>query len=345
MTAATATLGRLASSAASNNFPFGGARTIRALRVRFPWFVGHAWILLATWFVAMNVVHLGQSRPAFDSTLIGTDARLYIDAADTWLHGGDPWTVSQVNSTGTYHFTNPPLALQVFAPLTVLPREAAVWLWMAITVAAAVFTVWRLRRPPWWLLFPPLVEGVLAGNPHVVMLGLLVAAGPLTAAAALFKPYAVVPMLGEGRWRAVLIVLALLVASFAAAPSAWLDYFGVSGELARRLSVESGSGFSAWAVPATVLVTAIAIGALSVLDRRTAGWLAVPALWPSSQFFYGSLALPVAGPVMATALALPLRTVPAFVVVVFTMVRLVGWYRGRTNPLRTPPNLPEADRQ
>ena len=51
--------------------------------------------------------------------------------------------------------------------------------------------------------------------------------------------------------------------------------------------------------------TAIAIVLLWRRDRKAAGWLAVPALWPSSEFHYATLAQPVMTPILAVLLAVP----------------------------------------
>ena len=55
----------------------------------------------------------------------------------------------------------------------------------------------------------------------------------------------------------------------------------------------------------------IAIIALVFCGRERAGWLAVPALWPATQWYYSSLALPALTPIAAALIAVP---VPGFAV-------------------------------
>jgi hypothetical protein len=70
------------------------------------------------------------------------------------------------------------------------------------------------------------------------------------------------------------------------------------------------------------VVTAAAIGILALIDLRAAGWLSVPALWPSSQFFYSAFALPVMSPILAIGLAVDQRGLPAQVICVYAAWRL-----------------------
>jgi hypothetical protein len=58
------------------------------------------------------------------------------------------------------------------------------------------------------------------------------------------------------------------------------------------------------------------------MDLRAAGWLSVPALWPSSQFFYSAFALPVMSPILAIGLAVDQRGLPAQVICVYAAWRL-----------------------
>ena len=239
----------------------------------------------------------------------------------------DPWAVSQATSTGTTTSRIRPCHFRRSRPS---PSCRSKYRGLAMDGhydGGRAFSIRQLRLPWWWLLFPPLVEGILAGNPHVVMLGLCWSGPVLKAAAPVFKVYGAVPIIGERRWRALAISAALLAGSLVAAPSAWIDFFRRGSRLAPPPRRRMGMGYSAWPTPGMLLITAVAAVVLAVFDRRAAGWLAVPALWPDSQFFYGSLALPIAGPVMAAALAVPAHGVPALVVIAYTMVRLVRWYR------------------
>jgi hypothetical protein len=54
---------------------------------------------------------------------------------------------------------------------------------------------------------------------------------------------------------------------------------------------------------------AILIVVLALMNRRDAGWLAVPTLWPATQFFYATFVLPLRSPWLAAALAVSHRVV------------------------------------
>ena len=100
---------------------------------------------------------------------VGIDGRLYYRAAQTWLAGGDPWTAYTATNTrppsGQYiheMFVGPPPTVLAFVPFVWIPETLFVVGWLAVTVAAAVYTIRRLGLPIWWLLFPPLMEGLIA---------------------------------------------------------------------------------------------------------------------------------------------------------------------------------------
>ena len=135
---------------------------------------------------------------------LGIDGRIYYRAAQAWLDGHDPWLAGVPVSGFRFDFAGPPPTVLAFAPFAVLPEDVFNAVWLTITVAAAVYTIHRLRRPMWWLLFPPLVQGVLVGNPQVLCLAVLLAGSDwLRSLAVPLKAYAALPMLAERRWRAL----------------------------------------------------------------------------------------------------------------------------------------------
>jgi hypothetical protein len=254
---------------------------------------------------------------------LGIDGRIYYRAAQAWLGGHDPWVAGVPVNGFRFDFAGPPPTVLAFAPLAVLPEDVFTALWLTITVAAAVYTIRRVRRPMWWLLFPPLVQGVLVGNPQVLCLAVLLAGSDwLRSLAIPLKAYAALPMLAELRWRALGILAAASALSFALWPGLWLTYLGEFGTISARIAAESFGGFSATRDTTLLVVTAVAIGALALIDRRAAGWLAVPALWPSSQFFYSAFALPVMSPLLAVGLAVDWRGLPAQVICVYAAWRV-----------------------
>ena len=74
--------------------------------------------------------------------------------------------------------------------------------------------------PVWWIAFPPMVDVAMVGNPDVAVLALLVVAGGrLRALAPLLKIYALIPMIGERRWRQFVLASALLAVTVIVLPS------------------------------------------------------------------------------------------------------------------------------
>jgi hypothetical protein len=236
----------------------------------------------------------------------GADAIAYWDAAHRWITGGDPYA-----NLGGLVFAAPPPTLAVLAVFATLPLEAFELLLTAASIASAVYLVRRLHLPPWYLLFPPIVEAVVIGNPNVIVVALLVAALPATDALASFlKLYALLPIALLWRRRSVVLVAAILVVTAPFLP--WPAYVGHAAELLNVLDVQSSGGRSALAIPILIPFTLIA---LVLLGRHRAAWLVVPALWPSTQFHYNVLALPAASRLMAAILAIPLPGAPAVAII------------------------------
>jgi hypothetical protein len=255
---------------------------------------------------------------------LGIDGRIYYRAAQAWLGGHDPWLAGVPVNGFSFDFAGPPPTVLAFAPLAALPEEIFTAVWLAISAAAAVYTVRRVGLPLWWLLFPPIVQGVLVGNPQVVCLAVLLAGSDwLRALAIPLKFYAAWPMLAERRWRALGILAGLSVFSFVLWPGLWTTYLSEFGTISERIAGESFGGFSASRDSGLFAITAIAIVALALIDLRAAGWLSVPALWPSSQFFYSTFALPVMSPILAVGLAVDQRGLPPQIICAYVVWRLV----------------------
>jgi hypothetical protein len=71
-------------------------------------------------------------------------------------------------------------------------------------------------------------------------------------------------------------------------------------------------------------VTVVALFLLALRDRRAAGWLAVPAVWPASQLHYSTMALPVMSPLLAFFLAIPVFHLPPEIIVIEVGRRLLA---------------------
>jgi hypothetical protein len=243
----------------------------------------------------------------------GWDARLYIEASRLWLAGGNPWGFL-IDRSG---YAAPPPSLIPVAPLTLLPSSIASYVMVAGAALAVVLTIRRLGLPWWWLLFPPLLDAVWSGTLDAYLVLLIVSGQGWLAALA--KISAAVPLVLLGRWRPLFILAAALVLTAPFLPwSAFLDALPV---VAERFTVQARGGMSATSIPVLIPV---AVLALLLLGRSRAAWLAVPAAWPSTQWYYGVLALPAlpASPFVAAAMAVPIPGI-----IVAGLAAQVGWER------------------
>ncbi len=253
--------------------------------------------------------------------VLGIDARHYQRATSTWLAGGDPWSVTE----GGINFASGPHTLLFYLPTSLLPLSISIALWMVLGLAASVWLIRRLRLPLWWIAFPPLAHAIWNGNPQTLVVALLVLGGPLAAAAATaFKLYAAPALLV--RPRALLATGIVLLITLPLVP--WQLYLqdglGLTGHLGTAWNG------SAWRFPVLIPPTLLA---LWILRRDGAEWLAVPAVWPATQFYYVSMALPVVvgRPILAAALAIP---VPLMTPIVVIAMAVVAWRRERqTRPV------------
>lgn len=253
---------------------------------------------LPAWFAAIDLIWI--AKPA----VLGIDARHYQRAASAWLAGGDPWSVTEAGVP----YASGPHTLLFYVPTSPLPIEWSVVVWMALGLIASVWLVRSLGLPIWWLAFPPLTHAIWNGNPQTIAMALLVLGGSAAAAGAvMFKLYAALPLVARPRQLVVAgMVLAVLLAVLP-----WQLYlqdgFGVSTHLATAWNG------SAWRVP--LLIPPTLLG-LWILRRQGGEWLAVPAVWPATQFYYVAMALPalVGRPILAAALALPVPLLTPVVV-------------------------------
>ena len=302
--------------------PSESAHRILALVDRYP--LNSPWIrsLLArywllSWFAANSVVAIFYS--ASDTTLLYFDARLYIEAAKAWVSGGDPWAVQLAGN----YFAAPPPSLAPLAPFAFLPTDVGVALLAGLVILGAVATVRMLRLPWWWILFPPLVQCMLSANVQSLLIPLiLLRAGPL---ATFLKIYAAVPLLFLGRWRALVVLIVLLVISIPVLP--WATFLAESGVITQRLADQTRFALP---TPFLIAATPIALIAMWVVGRERAAWLAVPALWPSQQYYYGSLAMGTRSGLAAALVALP---VPGSGLIALLVLAAIEWRGGRRPPL------------
>jgi hypothetical protein len=242
-------------------------------------------VVLATWFIAISAMRLVLVAPGGP----GFDGRLYRSATVAWLHGQDPWQVVQ----GGVWFGAPPPSLIPMIPFALLPEDLAVGLMLVVGVVASAWAIRRLGAPMWWLAFPPLVDGMWNANPHVVVLPLLLAS--LAPIAIIVKVYAAIVPIVRLEVRTLLVtgVAILITAPFLP----WATYFAERELIQLRLDLTAGGGASVFGLGGAALVVGLAasVAAFLVLvrrDRERAAWLAMPAFWPWTQWYYASMAIP-----------------------------------------------------
>ncbi|MHB8400014.1 MAG: hypothetical protein ACYDCI_13960 [Candidatus Limnocylindrales bacterium] len=281
--------------------------------------LGHA--TLACWFAYQLMVAQNPPWGVFG------DALLYHNAAASWIAGGDPW---QVATRSSFHFAGAPPTVLLFAPFAALDGRVFAVAFGLVSIFAGYVIVRELRLPLYWLIFPPLVEGENAANPHIVLLAVLLTTGrPI---AALLKVYAVIPLIGERRWRSLCAVAALTAISVVLWPGLWGTYIVEFGRVSARLMVESSGGFSATGLAIVPAVAALAV--IARRDLRTAGWLAVPAVWPGSQFFYTTMAMPVMRPWLAVAAAIRMQGLFPVLVVAMAVIEVGARTTWLPDPIR-----------
>jgi hypothetical protein len=257
------------------------------------------------------------------------DAVLYRQGVVSWLAGSDPWLAGDPIS----RFAGTPLTLIAFAPSALV--DAGLWAVVAAigSMAAALFAVRHLRIPIAWLFFPPVTAGIWTANPSVLMLALAVAALPagrsplgqvLGALATWVKVLVILPLAVERQWRALALAGVASGLTVIVLPGLWSRYVtelpAISATLAANTHYSSAWYQAPWLLPPA----AVALVALARIDRRAAGWLAIPALAPVVEYHWAVLMLPVAHPVLGLAAFVPDAAWPA-VITAYVIVR----YRAR----------------
>jgi hypothetical protein len=308
----------------SRRAPIGGV-TIAGLRPLLPW-------LLATWFVvisAMRLIVIAPNGPGFDG-------RLYRAATVSWLAGGDPWIVS----LGGVYFGAPPPSLLPMVPFALVPEAIGVGALLILGVVGSAWAIRRLRLPWWWLTFPPLVDGMWNANPHVLVMPLILAGvAPL---AVVIKAYGAVVPLVRLEIRVLLVSALALILTAPFLP--WLQFLNDLPFVMNQLRLQSNGGLSVWAAPLPLLpiLVVLAVVALVLIGRERASWWAVPVLWPSTQWYYASIAIPgLSGswPWMlgAAILAIPLSGGPLIALLVCAIGVLITTRRLPTTAAFDPP--------
>lgn len=284
------------------------ARTLNQLAI--------AWVLV---FGVLSLATLLMSSSAF-----GIDARIYVEATRTWLAGGDPWAITDTGIP----FGAPPTSLLAFAPVAWLPNTIVDALVALVGVVALVFAIARTKAGWWWLLSIPAIEGVWVGSLDPIAIGMLAAlpisgraslpASAVAGGGAIARIFAFVPLVVLGHRRALAIGLGIILVTAPFLP--WGFFIAHLPELGRVFAAETDDGKGVSRVPWLIIPTVVA---LIAIGRRDGAWLAVPALWPSSQLHYGIFALPAASPIFAAFAASPLDAPLALGVIGVAAVRAI----------------------
>jgi hypothetical protein len=267
-------------------------------------------IALATWFVTLSLIRLSVIWP--DRAI---DLRLYLHGTSEWLAGGDPWSVH----FGTMYFSAAPPSLLPMVPFALMPEAVAVPLLTGLAVVASFWTLRKLGLPLWWIAWPPLVDNLWNGNPQIFLVPLLL--GSAAWLAPIVKAYAVVPLIIQFRVRTLAVTAVIGLVTLPILP--WATFFQHVWTTSTLLSEQSQGGMSAWIFPVLVPFTVIA---LIAMGRQRASWWAVPALWPSTQWYYSLMAMPALTPLTAAILAAPVQGGPAVATIA---AALEIWYRRR----------------
>jgi hypothetical protein len=284
------------------------------------------WVATLTWWAIYSLFKLWVyvAHPESQATIFA-DLRLYRLASLAWLQGGDPW-----GNLGMHLYAAPPPSLLFMAPFALIPEAIAVPLFEALLVGAVVWALRRFDLPWWFIAWPPIVDNLLVGSPNAMLVALVVVAGPLAVFA---KVFAVFPLIGERKWRGLMVTVLLLVVTAPLLP--WGLYVSHAADLAEVFRRQSAA-LSAWGTPLLPLA-AIAVASLGL---RAAGWLSVPALWPMTQLTYNVLALPYArSPLIALGMSIPIPLVAPLAVIAHALVtraRQSGKARDQLTHVKSP---------
>jgi hypothetical protein len=114
--------------------------------------------------------------------------------------------------------------------------------------------------------------------------------------------------------RALAITVLVGLITFPLLP--WSVFLDRLANTTTLLSDQSQGGMSAWFFPVLVPFTVVA---LALMGRQRASWWVIPALWPSTQWYYSLMAMPVLTPLTAAVLAAPVQGGPAVAAIVAAM--------------------------
>lgn len=122
-------------------------------------------LVVLPWVLALYV------NAAYVQWLVGIDADIYFDAAESWLADGTWYLPRQLAGPYGIEYGDvlyPPILLYLLVPFRILPFA----LWWAISIATTAWALWRIAPPRWsWpilvlcLAWPLSMEQLIKGNP------------------------------------------------------------------------------------------------------------------------------------------------------------------------------------
>jgi hypothetical protein len=295
------------------------AETLSDPPQRGPGFVA-AWFRrywLAVWFAAVTAARLSLVDFSQEDFFF-LDGTLYLEATRVWLAGGDPFMVE----IHQLILAAPPPTLLPLVPLAVLPPSLGLAILILSLAASAVLTVRLLRLPWWWLAFPPLVECVITGNVHGLLLPLMLTGRGWLAI--ILKMYAAIPLAMLGQWRQLFLAALAILVTIPILP--WGPYISRYADISATYAETSRAG-----LPLDVLVAfaPIALVSFLVIGRERAAWMAVPALWPSPQPYYLTLAMPTRSAAAMAVVAAPIPQSGLFALFLLAVLHAARWYQAR----------------
>ena len=141
----------------------------------------------------------------------------------------------------SYSFAGPPITLLPFLLVARVPTDVVVLVFVLGAAACSLWVLRTLNLPVWWILFPPIAEGIWVGNLNIFVIGLLVLGGTISGAVAIaFKAYSALPLILAGRWRP--LVMATLIIVITAPFLPWADFIEDYGVITERLAEQSWGG-------------------------------------------------------------------------------------------------------
>jgi len=231
---------------------------------------GLLWLAALTWQTI-------TSGPAYD-------ARAYFDARLSNLYARP--------DAGAYNaFYYSPAFAQLLAPLTALPWQAFITIWMIIAALSLAYLSGPLLVLA--LVSPPVLIELAVGNVHFLMALAVVLGFRWPAAWAFILLTKVTPGIGllwfvvRREWRSLVIALgataAIALVSFVLAPRLWSDWFN-------SLVRNSGTSYDWPPLPIPLRIRLVAAAILVVWGARSdrrwtvplGATLALPLLWPAN---------------------------------------------------------------